>query len=44
MAGGNEMTHEIELAEVGKLADGEILAESIRQWRSDCQAGQFSAT
>lgn len=41
MAGGNEMTHEIELAEVGKLADGEILAESIRQWRSDCQAGQF---
>ncbi len=41
MAGGNKMTHEIELAEVGKLADGEILAESIRQWRSDCQAGQF---
>ena len=26
---------------MGKLADGEILAESIRQWRSDCQAGQF---
>jgi len=41
MTGGNKMTHEIELAEVGKLADGEILAESIRQWRSDCQAGQF---
>jgi hypothetical protein len=32
---------EISLEEVGKLETGEILADSIRQWRSDCQAGQF---
>src|SRR5574343_131437 len=32
--------NEIMLEEVG-LEDGQILADSIRQWRSDCQAGQF---
>lgn len=31
---------EIQLEEVG-LEPGQILADSIRQWRSDCQAGQF---
>ncbi len=31
---------EIQLEEVG-LEEGQILADSIRQWRSDCQAGQF---
>ena len=31
---------EIMLEEVG-LEAGQILADSIRQWRSDCQAGQF---
>jgi hypothetical protein len=31
---------EIELAETG-LAEGQILADSIRPWRSDCKAGQF---
>ena len=31
---------EISLEEVG-LEPGHILADSIRQWRSDCQAGQF---
>ena len=34
------MTTEILLEEVG-LEEGQILADSIRQWRSDCQAGQF---
>ena len=34
------MTTEITLEEVG-LEPGQILADSIRQWRSDCQAGQF---
>jgi len=33
--------NEILLEEVTPLANGEILADSIRQWRSDCQAGQF---
>jgi hypothetical protein len=33
--------NEISLEEVTPLANGEILADSIRQWRSDCQAGQF---
>ena len=33
--------NEIILEEVTTLAEGEILADSIRQWRSDCQAGQF---
>lgn len=34
--------NEIQLEEVGKLEKGEILADgSPRQWRSDCQAGQF---
>lgn len=33
--------NEISLEEVTPLASGEILADSIRQWRSDCQAGQF---
>lgn len=32
---------EIMLEEVTKLEPGQILADSIRQWRSDCQAGQF---
>ena len=31
---------EIALDETG-LAEGQILADSIRQWRSDCQSGQF---
>ena len=31
---------EIALDETG-LPEGQILADSIRQWRSDCQAGQF---
>lgn len=31
---------EIMLEEVG-LEQGQILADSVRQWRSDCQAGQF---
>ena len=31
---------EIELTETG-LIEGQILTDSIRQWRSDCQAGQF---
>lgn len=35
------ITNEIILEEVTTLAEGEILADSIRQWRSDCQAGQF---
>ena len=34
------MTHEISLEEIG-LEQGQILADSIRQWRADCQAGQF---
>lgn len=34
------MSNEIQLEEVG-LEPGQILADSIRQWRSDCQAGQF---
>jgi hypothetical protein len=33
--------NEIMLDEVNPLAKGEILADSVRQWRSDCQAGQF---
>lgn len=32
---------EIILEDISPLAPGEILADSIRQWRSDCQAGQF---
>jgi hypothetical protein len=35
------MGHEILLEEVSPLTDGEIMAETVRQWRSDCQAGQF---
>ena len=31
---------EIALDETG-LPEGQILADSIRQWRADCQAGQF---
>jgi hypothetical protein len=31
---------EIALDETG-LAEGQILADSVRQWRSDCKAGQF---
>ena len=33
--------NEITLDDVTKLEPGQILADSIRQWRSDCQAGQF---
>jgi hypothetical protein len=34
--------NEIALETVGKLEPGEILADGApRQWRSDCQAGQF---
>ena len=33
--------NEISLEEVTKLEPGQILADSIRQWRPDCQAGQF---
>jgi hypothetical protein len=36
----SQMT-EISLDDVSKLQPGQIMAESIRQWRSDCQAGQF---
>lgn len=38
----NAMTQPIEIAldETG-LPEGQILADSIRQWRSDCKAGQF---
>ena len=32
---------EITLDDVTALEPGQILADSIRQWRSDCQAGQF---
>lgn len=32
--------NEIMLEEVG-LEDGQIMADSIRQWRSDCQTGHF---
>lgn len=32
---------EIILEDVTPLAEGQILADSVRQWRSDCQAGQF---
>lgn len=32
---------EIMLEEVEKLEPGQIFADSIRQWRSDCQSGQF---
>jgi hypothetical protein len=38
----NAATQPIEIAldETG-LPEGQIMADSIRQWRSDCQAGQF---
>ena len=32
---------EITLDDVSKLEPGQIMADSIRQWRSDCQSGQF---
>lgn len=32
---------EINLEDVTPLQPGHILADSVRQWRSDCQAGQF---
>ena len=32
---------EITLDDVTALEPGQIMADSIRQWRSDCQAGQF---
>lgn len=33
--------NEISLDDVTQLEPGQILADSVRQWRSDCQAGQF---
>ena len=33
--------NEITLDDVTKLEPGQILSDSVRQWRSDCQAGQF---
>lgn len=33
--------NEIQLEEVNPLAEGQILSDSVRQWRSDCQSGQF---
>jgi hypothetical protein len=35
------MGNEIQLEEINPLKKGEILADSVRQWRSDCQSGQF---
>ena len=35
------MGNEIALDDITQLEPGQILADSIRQWRSDCQAGQF---
>ncbi len=35
------MMTEISLDEVTQLEPGQIMADSIRQWRPDCQAGQF---
>jgi hypothetical protein len=32
---------EITLDDVTALEPGQILSDSTRQWRSDCQAGQF---
>ena len=36
-----QMGNEISLDDVTQLEPGQILADSVRQWRSDCQAGQF---
>lgn len=33
--------NEISLDDVTQLEPGQILADSVRQWRSDCHAGQF---
>lgn len=33
--------NEVNLDDITQLEPGQILADSIRQWRSDCQAGQF---
>ena len=35
------MMTEISLDDVTKLEPGQIMADSIRQWRPDCQSGQF---
>ena len=32
---------EITLDDVTKLEPGQIMTDSVRQWRSDCQAGQL---
>lgn len=32
---------DLDLEDVTPLQPGQILADSVRQWRSDCQAGQF---
>ena len=33
--------NEIALDDVTKLEPGQIMADSVRQWRSDCKSGQF---
>ena len=35
------MINDIQLEDISKLESNEILTESIRAWRSDCQSGQF---
>ena len=35
------MMTEISLDDVTQLEPGQIMADSIRQWRPDCQSGQF---
>jgi hypothetical protein len=35
------MSNEIMLDDAGALEQGEIMTDSVRQWRSDCKAGQF---
>ena len=35
------MGNEIALDDVTKLEPGQIMADSVRQWRPDCKAGQF---
>ncbi|MBK8536874.1 MAG: hypothetical protein IPL59_18300 [Candidatus Competibacteraceae bacterium] len=35
------MGNEIALDDITQLEPGQIMAESVRQWRSDCQSGQF---
>lgn len=37
----NAYLSEIDFEEVGTLEPGHIMTDSPRQWRPDCQAGQF---